>query len=298
MKSSPVLLSFVVCSILSTAGAAQGKAQRAQAPSPEPVFKEIVSYDRRGGEQEIFGFKRSAAMDRLLSENLVLSWTRAASTKGNFFDADVFTGRQSVTAPSRYEAVRTIRNDGRRAVVEAIVTVTVDGMPVEQRQHYTFVMEGGGWKLDEINYEAGSKHGSLLHAHLRTWLGGFVGDHMKTAPSARQPGGDDVAAIAKRGVARANGVYAESGMAGLKENQAACGKTSSGAGSRSQVSDCLAFTWAALRLDALGSAKFGFPPLLRAREIVEPLENDYLRLGGRYQDAYEISQIVGRSDGR
>lgn len=83
-------------------------------------------------------------MDRLLSKGLALTWTRATSTTGNFFDADVFTGRQSVSAPSRYEAVRTIWNDGRKAVVEAIVTVTVDGMPVKQRQHYTFFMEGGG----------------------------------------------------------------------------------------------------------------------------------------------------------
>lgn len=43
MKSFAVLLPFAACSILATAVTAESKAQRAHAPSPDPVFREIVS---------------------------------------------------------------------------------------------------------------------------------------------------------------------------------------------------------------------------------------------------------------
>ena len=297
MKRPSILLAFALPLALSTAGVGFAKEQRIQGPSPEPVFREIVSYDRRGGEQELFGTWRSPTMERLISMGLSLTWTRAASTTGNFFDASVFSGRQSVSGPLRYESVRTIRNDGRKAVVETIVIVPVESIPEQQRQHFTFVMEDGRWKLDEIDYAAGSKQGRFLHANMRAWMGGFMKDHVRNARSAVHPSGEDVPGIADRAVVRAKAVYGDRGMAGLKEEVERCGKASSAARVRVEVSDCLAFTWASLRIDRLGSAALGTPPQLRSREVVEPLENEYLRLGGRYQDAYDLSQVVGRKAG-
>ncbi|WP_146074040.1 hypothetical protein [Methylobacterium sp. 190mf] len=289
-----LLWALLLPGILVTSGLALADGRRDTASSPEAAFRELVSYDRPGGEQELFGTWRSPIMARLVSADLSRTWTRAGSTQGNFFDGSVLSGRQSVSGASRFDAVRTIRNDGRRSVVETLVTVPIEGRSEQQRQRFSFIFEDGRWKLDEIDYAVGTKSSRSLHAHLLAWMNAFMMDHLRGRASAKKGVGGDISAIAARAVDRAKAIYGEWGMNGLHEEVERCGKAAQATRAREEVSSCLGFTWAALRIDTLGSSAFGVPMQLKARELIDPLENAYMHLGGRYQDAYDLSQRVTR----
>ncbi|AIQ91354.1 protein of unassigned function [Methylobacterium oryzae CBMB20] len=289
-----LLCALLLPGMVVTSGLAIAGGRRDAASSPEAAFRELVSYDRPNGERELFGSWRSPTMARLVSADLSRTWTRAGSTQGNFFDGSVLSGRQSVSGASRFDAVRTIRNDGRRSVVETLVTVHIDGRSEQQRQRFTFVFEDDRWKLDEIDYAVGTKPSRSLHAHLLAWMNAFMMDHLRSRAPAKNGVGDDVQVIADRAVDRAKAVYGEWDMNGLHAEVQRCGKAAQATRARAEISSCLGFTWAALRIDTLGSSAFGMPMQLKARDLIEPLENAYMHLGGRYQDAYDLSQTVTR----
>lgn len=46
------------------------------ASSPEVTFQKLISYDRPGGERELFGSWRSPTMAQMLSCDLSWRWTR------------------------------------------------------------------------------------------------------------------------------------------------------------------------------------------------------------------------------
>lgn len=290
------LLAAVVATTTSVQGASSGPIATAPPGSPLAAFAELVSYDRPGGEKEVFGSWRSPATQRLVTKQLGLLWSRARSTRENVWDADVFSGKQSAKS-STYERVRLVSSDGRKAVVEADLSTPVDDVPVRHRQTYTFLKEGGAWKLDDIASGSAGGSGNGFHRYLRGWLDETMKEHLarRTPPAHGEPPVENVRALATQSAARAKAIHRRAGMEGLAEETARCGAAASKASERSSVSACLGVTWAAMRIDTLVSGRPTLPVSLKGADAIEAIENEYMRLGGRYQDAYDLSQAVHRA---
>lgn len=291
------IVTLLTAAIFVTAASAKdvssGPLPAAPPGSPLAAFFDLVSYDRPGGEKEVFGSWRSPATQRLITKQLGILWSRSRSTRENVWDADVFSGKQSATS-STYERVRLVSGDARKATIEADLVTPVDGRPIRHRQMYTFVKEGGIWKLDNIFYGPVGGRNRGLHTYLREWLADTMKEHLaRTSPATGgEPPVDDVATLTAKAAARAKAIYWRAGMEGLDEETTSCGVAARKATERSAVSACLGVTWAAMRIDTLVSGRPTLPVSMKGADAIEPLENEYMRLGGRYQDAYDISQAT------
>lgn len=134
-------------------------------------MRQVIAYDRRGGDEELFNRLRvTPAMRLLLTDQLARDWVAAHATGENILDADVFSANQSTTAPNVYSNIKQINSGGRTAQIEVTMYTTVDNVGHSHREIFTFVNEGGGWRLGDIKYGPDSKRPLLLHDHVRTFL--------------------------------------------------------------------------------------------------------------------------------
>lgn len=288
-----LLTGAILMTAASTKDASSSPIPAAIPGSPLAAFAELISYDRPGGEKQIFGSWRSPATQRLVTKQLGILWSRSRSTRENVWDADVFSGKQSARN-STYERVRVISSDARKAIIEATLMTPVDGQPVQHRQRYTFVKEGGSWKLDDIVFDPGRRQDLGLHAYLRKWLDETMKEHLarKGTVIGGEPPVDNVAALATKAAAHAKAIYRRAGMEALDDETSRCIAAAPKAIERSTISACLGVTWAAMRIDTLVSGRPTLAVSKKGADAIEPLENEYMRLGGRYQDAYDLSQAI------
>jgi hypothetical protein len=256
--------------------------------TPEDALRSIAAFDRKGGGDELFNADSvTPTMARLLSAGLAADWVSAVSTRENVFDANYFTGKQS-TGHSTYSEIRTVSSSDALAVVQAMLDTPNEEGRYTHRQLFTFVKEGDGWKLDEINYAPDEQVPNNLHAYIRRWI-------------AENPASVTEAALLSNGVikrvvdgaaARAQKVYIRSGMAGLSDEVDACTERSKKSVDKFVVLDCLAFTWASARMDNLGSIALRMPPMINARALVRPLEEKYMSLGGVQAVPMKLPQLA------
>jgi hypothetical protein len=296
LRIATLLAAVLVATAASAEDPSGGPIPAAPPGSPLAAFADLVSYDRPGGEKEVFGSWRSPATRRLVTKDLGLLWSRARSTRENVWDADVFSGKQSAKS-STYERVRLVSSNARKAVVEADLSTPVDGVPVRHRQTYTFLKENGAWKLDDIASGSANGSGNGFHRYLRGWLDETMKEHLARRGSANggEPPVENVGALAAQSAARAAAIHRRAGLEGLAEETSRCGAATAKASERSSVSACLGVTWAAMRIDTLVSGRPTLPVSLKGADAIEAIENEYMRLGGRYQDAYDLSQAVHRA---
>jgi hypothetical protein len=144
------------------------------------------------------------------------------------------------------------------------------------RQLFTFLKEGSGWKLDEVDYAPDEKVRNKLHAHIKTW----IAEHSASVSEAALLSNGVLKHVADRAAKRVQKVYSEWGMSGLAKEVNACTAKSKDSIDKFVVLDCLAFTWASARMDNLAVTTLHAPPLLDAHALVRPLEEKYMSLGG------------------
>lgn len=141
--------------------------------TPEAAFRELIAFDRIGGNNVIFNrHSITPAMKRHLSSRFAKDWVAAGNTGENVFDAEVFSGRQSTTKANTYRQIKLISNDGHSAKIQAVLRITVDDVAQLNKQNFVFINDGGQWKLDDIEYTPDIMVNNTLHTIARSFLAG------------------------------------------------------------------------------------------------------------------------------